>query len=102
MPDYVSLSDEEVEAALQSLPEWEYRDGWIRRLYKTPGWPHTMMLANTIAYLADAAWHHPDLARDVKPARISRNFYRMTVLAKWFCDNTRVNRFVHNSTSTLS
>jgi len=62
MPDYIQLSDEEIEQALQSMPEWEYRDGWIRRLYKTPGWSHTLMLANTIGYLADAAYHHPDLA----------------------------------------
>ncbi len=62
MADYVQMTDEEIDEALKSLPEWEYRDGWIRRLYKTPGWPHTLMLANTIAYLADAAWHHPDLA----------------------------------------
>jgi pterin-4a-carbinolamine dehydratase len=27
----------------------------------TPGWPHTMLLANSIALAAEAAWHHPDL-----------------------------------------
>jgi pterin-4a-carbinolamine dehydratase len=27
----------------------------------TPGWPHTLMLANTIGYVSEAAWHHPDL-----------------------------------------
>jgi len=47
---------------LKSLPGWELKDGWIRRTYKTPGWPHTLMLANTIAFLSDAAWHHPDLS----------------------------------------
>jgi 4a-hydroxytetrahydrobiopterin dehydratase len=47
---------------LNTLPGWELRDGWIRRTYKTPGWSHTLMLANTIAFLADAAYHHPDLA----------------------------------------
>jgi len=55
------LSESELAAALQALPGWELREGWLRRTYKTPGWPHTLMLANTIAYLADAAWHHPDL-----------------------------------------
>lgn len=62
MPDYIQLSDAEVEDALKTMPQWEYRDGWIRRLYKTPGWSHTLMLANTIGYLADAAYHHPDLS----------------------------------------
>ena len=46
---------------LESLPGWEVRDGWLRRKYKTPGFPHTLMLVNTIGYLSEAAWHHPDL-----------------------------------------
>jgi 4a-hydroxytetrahydrobiopterin dehydratase len=56
------LSEAELAAELQALPGWEIRDGWLRRTYKTPGWPHTMLLANTIAYIAEAAWHHPDLS----------------------------------------
>ena len=62
MTEEVVLSDEQVEQELASLPGWELRDGWIRRTYGTPGWPHTIMLANTIGYLAEAAWHHPDLS----------------------------------------
>ena len=46
----------------QELPNWEYRDGWIRREYKTGGWPHTLMAVNAIGYLAEAAFHHPDLS----------------------------------------
>lgn len=56
------LTDEEIAEALEHLPEWEVRDQWLRRTYKTPGWTHTMLLANAIAYLAEAAWHHPDLS----------------------------------------
>lgn len=59
-PDVV-LSQEEIATALESLPGWEYREEWLRRTYKTPGWPHTLMLSQTIGFLADAAWHHPDL-----------------------------------------
>ncbi len=44
------------------LPEWEYRDGMIRRQYKTGGWPHTLMLVNAIGYIAEAAFHHPNLS----------------------------------------
>ena len=61
MADDVVLSETEIQAALQTLPGWEIRDGWLRRKYVTPGWPHTLMLANTIGYVAEAAWHHPDL-----------------------------------------
>lgn len=55
------LTDEEIQRELETLPGWEVRDGWLRRKYKTPGFSHTLLLANTIGYLAEAAWHHPDL-----------------------------------------
>ena len=55
------LSDAEVEKNLRDLSEWELRDGWIRRTFKTPGWPHTLMLVNAIGYRAEAGFHHPDL-----------------------------------------
>lgn len=45
----------------QDLPDWYYEGGWIRRHYKTDGWPTTLMLVNAIGYLAEAAYHHPDL-----------------------------------------
>src|SRR5688572_4112742 len=47
---------------LQALPGWYFEDGWIRRVFKTDGWPTTLMLVNAIGYLAEAAYHHPDLA----------------------------------------
>ena len=47
---------------LAALPGWYYEDGWIRRVYKTDGWPTTLMLVNQIGYLAEAAYHHPDLS----------------------------------------
>lgn len=62
MPEYRSISEAELKKELESLPGWELRDGWLRREYKTPGFSHTMMLVNTIGYLAEAAYHHPDLS----------------------------------------
>jgi 4a-hydroxytetrahydrobiopterin dehydratase len=47
---------------LRALPGWYFEDGWIRRVYKTDGWPTTLMLVNVIGYVAEAAYHHPDLA----------------------------------------
>ena len=56
-------SPEEIEARLKAeLPQWYYEDGWIRRKYKTSGWKSTLMVVNTVGHLAEAAWHHPDLA----------------------------------------
>lgn len=54
-------SESEVIEKLKDLPGWELREGWIRRKYTTPGWPHTLMLVNAIGYRAEAAFHHPDL-----------------------------------------
>ncbi len=62
MADDRVLDENEISAALDELPGWEVRDKWLRRSYTTPGWPHTMLLAQTIGYLAEAAWHHPDLS----------------------------------------
>ncbi len=57
------FTPEEVVARLQhELPTWAYEDGWIRRKYKTSGWKATLMVVNTVGHLAEAAWHHPDLA----------------------------------------
>jgi 4a-hydroxytetrahydrobiopterin dehydratase len=55
------LSPDELNQALHSLPGWEIREGWLRRKFITPGWSHSVMLVSVIGYLADAAWHHPDL-----------------------------------------
>ena len=51
------LTDEELQNALTALPGWEVRDGWLRRTFTTPGWPHTMQLTAAIGYVAEAAWH---------------------------------------------
>ena len=61
-PRIETLTEEEIRAGVGALPGWYYEDGWIRRQYKTDGWPTTLMLVNQIAYLAEAAWHHPDLS----------------------------------------
>lgn len=50
------------ERLARDLPHWTFKDGWIRRTYKTSGWKATLMVVNAIGHLAEAAWHHPDLA----------------------------------------
>jgi 4a-hydroxytetrahydrobiopterin dehydratase len=47
--------------AEHGLNGWYLEDGWLRRKYTTAGWPVTLMLVNAIGYIAEAAWHHPDL-----------------------------------------
>jgi 4a-hydroxytetrahydrobiopterin dehydratase len=50
-----------VVARLSTLPGWSYADGWLRREFATDGWRSTLLLVNAIAFLAEAADHHPDL-----------------------------------------
>lgn len=62
MPEVRVYNEPEIQERIaKELPGWELRDGWLRRAYTTPGFPHTLLLANTIGYVAEAAWHHPDL-----------------------------------------
>ena len=56
-----TYNDAEIAERLAQLPGWYYEGGLIRRNYKTDGWSTTLMLVNTIGYLAEAAYHHPDL-----------------------------------------
>jgi 4a-hydroxytetrahydrobiopterin dehydratase len=52
----------EVSAWLEAnLPTWSLDDGYLTRTYTTRGWQLTLLLANAIGYLAEAAWHHPEL-----------------------------------------
>lgn len=57
------IPDDEIRARLAlELPHWYLENGWIRRKYRTEGWKGTLMVVNTVGHLAEAAWHHPDLA----------------------------------------
>lgn len=53
---------DQINERLKALPGWYYEDGWLRRVYKTDGWPTTLMLVNAVGYCAEAAYHHPDLS----------------------------------------
>jgi 4a-hydroxytetrahydrobiopterin dehydratase len=59
-----TYTEAEIPAKLaeHGLSAWYLEDGWIRRKYVTDGWPQTLMAVNAIGYLAEAAYHHPDLA----------------------------------------
>ena len=56
-------SEDAIQARLAAeLPHWRYENGWLRRKYKTHSWKGTLMAINTVGHLAEAAWHHPDIA----------------------------------------
>jgi 4a-hydroxytetrahydrobiopterin dehydratase len=58
----MTYSEAEIEERLeQDLPKWRLEDGEIVRTYETGNWRLTLMLANTIGFVAEAAYHHPEL-----------------------------------------
>jgi 4a-hydroxytetrahydrobiopterin dehydratase len=58
-----TYGDREVQQRLQAeLPHWHLDGGWISRRYTTTGWKSTLMVINAVGHLAEAAWHHPDIA----------------------------------------
>lgn len=60
MPEDHVLTEAELQTALAELEGWEVHEGWLRRTFHTPSFAHTMLLVQTIGYLAEAAYHHPD------------------------------------------
>jgi 4a-hydroxytetrahydrobiopterin dehydratase len=57
-----TYTETEIADKLRDLPGWYFENGWIRRNYKTDGWPTTLMLVGAIGFAAEAAYHHPDLS----------------------------------------
>jgi 4a-hydroxytetrahydrobiopterin dehydratase len=58
-----AYSESEItERLAKDLPHWRYENGWIRRKFKTHSWKGTLMVINAVGHLAEAAWHHPDIA----------------------------------------
>jgi len=58
-----TYTEDEVRGRLETgLPRWRLSDGAILRRYDTSGWKATLMVINTVGHLAEAAWHHPDIA----------------------------------------
>lgn len=57
-----TYTEEEIRRRLASeLPAWSYDGSWLRRDAPTASRLGTLMLANRLAYVAEAAHHHPDL-----------------------------------------
>ncbi|HEY3934831.1 MAG TPA: 4a-hydroxytetrahydrobiopterin dehydratase [Gemmatimonadales bacterium] len=62
MPNHEPVHDAvALKRELAELPGWAVDNGWLHREYTTDGWRSTMLLVNAIAFMAEAANHHPDL-----------------------------------------
>jgi len=56
-----TLTEAVIRERLAALPQWEYAGGALRRQYRTDGWRGSMLVANAIAFICEAADHHADL-----------------------------------------
>jgi 4a-hydroxytetrahydrobiopterin dehydratase len=71
-PAIQPLSADTLAARLPAaLPSWTLEGGALCRTVRTGGWKATLMVVNTIGHLAEAAWHHPDLAVSYNRVRIA-------------------------------
>jgi 4a-hydroxytetrahydrobiopterin dehydratase len=57
-----TYSEQEIaERITDGLAAWTHEDGHLVRTFETGGWQRTLLLANAIGFVGEAAWHHPDL-----------------------------------------
>jgi 4a-hydroxytetrahydrobiopterin dehydratase len=57
-----TLSEEEARRRLEGLAGWEYANGRIRKEFVFRTFPRAIAFVNAVAYLAEAAKHHPHIA----------------------------------------
>jgi pterin-4a-carbinolamine dehydratase len=66
-----ALSESEIRDRLGGIPGWSLEDGTLRRTYKTDGWRGSMLVANAIAFICEAADHHADLTVSWPAVRVA-------------------------------
>ena len=71
--DYMSkLSPVEIQTGLQSLPDWKEESGAITRTFQFQDFPAALQFVNSVAALAEKAWHHPDI--DIRWNKVTLTF----------------------------
>lgn len=62
MANDAALSEAEVAGRLSGLGgNWRHERGALRRTYQTDGWRGSLLVANAIGFICEAADHHADL-----------------------------------------
>ncbi|HLS89042.1 MAG TPA: 4a-hydroxytetrahydrobiopterin dehydratase [Sphingobacteriaceae bacterium] len=62
------LREEEIRAALADLPGWERAGDALAKTFTLPSFKEAVFFVNTVAGLAEAANHHPDI--DIRYRRV--------------------------------
>jgi len=92
-----TYNEQEITKRLQQeLPQWFYKEGWIRRKYRTHSWKGTLMVVNTVGHLAEAAWHHPDITASYAWVEVRlQNHAAGGITEKDFALATKIEEVVH-------
>jgi 4a-hydroxytetrahydrobiopterin dehydratase len=56
-----TLSASQIKSALAAVPEWTKKGATISRTYQFKNFPAAIQFVNTVAEIAERAWHHPDI-----------------------------------------
>lgn len=56
-----TVPEDEIQAALASLPGWALQDGALVKEFSLPSFLAAVGFVNTLAAIAETANHHPDL-----------------------------------------
>jgi len=65
-----AMTREEVINRLKELEGWSLEEGFIVKEFQTKNWKTTIFVVNSIASLAEAHWHHPDLEVSFKKVKV--------------------------------
>jgi 4a-hydroxytetrahydrobiopterin dehydratase len=60
-PPVQKLAEAKIPQALASIPNWQLQDGKIARTFQFKDFPATIQFVQSVAVLAEQAWHHPDI-----------------------------------------
>ena len=60
-PPVQKLDAAKIVSALAALPNWQLNEGKITRTFQFKDFPAAIKFVETVAALAEQAWHHPDI-----------------------------------------
>jgi 4a-hydroxytetrahydrobiopterin dehydratase len=60
-PPPLKLEESKILPLLALIPKWQFDDGKILRTYEFKNFPAAIKFVETVAALAEQAWHHPDI-----------------------------------------
>ncbi|MBS1714532.1 MAG: 4a-hydroxytetrahydrobiopterin dehydratase [Armatimonadetes bacterium] len=58
---YVKLTEQELHAALETLPSWTVSDGRLQREFTFSNYKEGVVFASAVGWEADRLNHHPDM-----------------------------------------